>query len=296
MCDEWLGNLLLTPGTIAGYEIYARQWIAFFRTLPAITTERARAYYAARLKTVLRRTVRKELSALRGFLTWCKVTGEIAEVPFIPIPERNVTGTRSNPKRKTTAVELSRSEALAIIKRLPIEGRKWQGRTRTPRAFFTVLWETGLRPTTVCQIEVGRHYVKGGEDLTITAEIDKARYDRVVGLTKAARTALDSVCPKAGLLFPKADYRKLLKEAAKAADIAPEKIVHFTKYDFRHARITDVIDATGDMTGAAYMAGHKLLSTTDKYAHPSRRAGDRVIAKLSGAFRVRGPKKERREK
>ena len=70
-------------------------------------------------------------------------------------------------------------EALAIIKKLPVEARKWQGRKRTPRAFFTVLWETGLGPTTVHQIEVGRHYVKGSSDLTITAEIDKARYDRV---------------------------------------------------------------------------------------------------------------------
>ncbi len=174
-------------------------------------------------------------------------------------------------------------EALAIIKKLPVEARKWQGRKRTPRAFFTVLWETGLGPTTVHQIEVGRHYVKGSSDLTITAEIDKARYDRVVGLTKAATAALDSVCPKAGVIFPKTDYRKTLTKAAKEAGIPEEKVVHFTKYDFRHARITDVIDATGDMTGVAYMAGHKLLSTTDKYAHPSRRAGDRVIARLSGA-------------
>lgn len=292
---EWLDGLLLAPKTIEGYEIYARQWIAFFRTLGAISTPTARAYYAHRLRSVLRITVRKELSALRTFVAWCKGKGELEEAPVIPIPERNVVGTRSSKTRKTAAVELSAVEMRRVLKALPAEGKKWKGRKRTPRAFFTVLWETGLRPITVHRLEVGRHYRKGGKDITITADIDKARYARVIGLTPEARAALDAVCPKDGLLFPPCDFRRTLKAAGARAGLPAEKVAHLSRYDVRHARVTDFIDETGDMLGAAYLVGHKLVSTTDKYAHPSRRAGDRVVQHLSGAKRVLRRKKEKSE-
>jgi hypothetical protein len=49
--------------------------------------------------------------------------------------------------------------------------------------------------------------------------VDKNRFGREVPLSEAARAALDQVCPDVGLLFGSHDYRRLLREAAKAAGI-----------------------------------------------------------------------------
>jgi hypothetical protein len=53
-------------------------------------------------------------------------------------------------------------------------------------------------------------------------------------------------------------------------------------YDFRHARLTDLVSRSGDLTGVAYLAGHKNVTTTNRYVHPSRRAAERVLAQATG--------------
>ena len=59
--------------------------------------------------------------------------------------------------------------------------------------------------------------------------------------------------------------------------LPPEKAKTFTAYDLRHARITQWAE-TGNLTGTAFMAGHRRISTTDRYAHRSRGAAERLLA------------------
>ena len=294
LCAEWLESLETSrdKGTVNSYEIYARHWLARFSSLASITTASAEDYAKRRLARVIRRTVAKELSALRSFLAWCYAQGSLGSVPTIHAPPKSAVGHRYLPKRKLEAVELSESEALAIIRALPRTSRKQNGRLRRPRAYFSVLWETGLRPKTVGSLSCPEHYSRGAHELTITDDIDKARYGRKLPLTPAARAALDEACPKRGLVFPTTDFRVTLKRAGEVAGLAPEKVARLTAYDFRHARATDIAQSTGDLPGTAYLLGHRQLTTTNKYLHPSRRAGDRVMAAIlvrdSGATPQKG--------
>ncbi len=109
----------------------------------------------------------------------------------------------------------------------------------------------------------------------MTAEIDKARFARDVPLSAEAMAALETVAPKSGLIFGEHDYRDILEKAAEV--LSPEKRATFTQYDLRHGRLTHLAE-TGNLTGAAYLAGHKRVSTTDRYVRPGRRAAERALA------------------
>ena len=47
--------------------------------------------------------------------------------------------------------------------------------------------------------------------------------------------------------------------------------MRFTAYDRRHARLTQLAESY-DLTGAAYLAGHKRVSTTALYVRANRSA------------------------
>jgi integrase len=101
------------------------------------------------------------------------------------------------------------------------------------RPLFTVLWETGLRESTILRLRTPEHYKRGARRLFISEDIDKARYKRSLPLTDAARKALDRVCPrKPGVLFAGVDEDSLrysIEGAAKAASIER----HVSTYDIR---------------------------------------------------------------
>jgi integrase len=118
--------------------------------------------------------------------------------------------------------------------------------------------------------------------LRITAGIDKNEYARTLPLTDVARAALDSVCPSEGLIFGKHDYRPQLQKAAKQV-LPPHLAVTFTAYDLRHRCATELA-ATGDLTGAAYLMGHKQVTTLNRYARPEQSAAARVLAARSRAI------------
>lgn len=291
LCNAWLEQLPNPKATVDVYEIYARQWITYFKSVHAISTETIEDFTKARLKGVVRKTVLKELSKLRGFLQWAKKNSDVSGLtvlPVVPIPEAVERGVRSNPKRKVEPVPISEKEAAAIRRALPEKARKWKGRARMPRAFFTVLWETGLRPSTVHRFVAGVHYFAGANEIVITSDVDKAHYGRTVSITKAAKAALTAAMPKDGMvIFPRCDYRKLLKVAGAKAKLPPEKVAGLTRYDFRHGRTTSLVRTTNNLLGTAQLVGHKQISTTNKYAHPDREAGDAVISALTKRTRAR---------
>ena len=270
----------LDPATSAQYLMYVRaHFVPFFKTLDRVTAASAADYVRDRLRRVRRRTLLKELSALRGLLAWCVERGHLDEVPLIRAPGKRVTGTPDTRRpHKTEPILLDEGEVTAILRHLPDRSRTGQ-----PRAFFEVLWETSLRPSTVHALRAPDDYRKGAPTLTIRDEADKARFGRELDLTAGARAALDSVVPERGVIFGRHNFRTVLRRAAKDAGLPPEKAQHVSDYDFRHARLTFLAERSPNLPGLAYLAGHKHTSTTSRYINIARRAGREVLEAAVGA-------------
>lgn len=58
--------------------------------------------------------------------------------------------------------------------------------------------------------------------------------------------------------------------------------VALADYDFRHARLTYLASNTQNLTGAAFLAGHRHVSTTALYVHPNEAAAREVLDAVSG--------------
>jgi integrase len=286
---EWISDQegVLDETTCTTLTTYAKHFAAFFTSLERVTAESAKDYTRARLRSVTRSTVSKELTFLRSFLAWCVERGLLDAAPVIASPPPKATGTRTGPQR-ARSVEVDSAEARAIIEALPewskeIGGRKWPVRAR-----YRVAYETTLRPSSLAHLSVPEHYRRGAGELCLDEKGDKARFGRVVPLTPAACEALDAVAPEKGLIFGAHSFAKVLKRAA-AKVLDPERARLFAAYDFRHARITHMLDAGAPLTGAAYLAGHKRVSTTDRYLRPNRRAAERALAAVSAPFPPQAP-------
>jgi len=285
---EWLKDIAssLDEATVKQYGCYVTaHWAGQFDTLDGVTKLSAETYWRERLKKVKRKTVLKELSALRGLLRWCKENDLIEEVPLVSSPPRRATGTPDTRRpHKSGPVELEEKEALAIIRQLP----EWSpGGRRSPpfpvRARFEFAWETALRPSTLEALCAPDDYLPGRATLMIRDAADKARFGRELPLTAEARAALDRVCPKSGLIFGKHDCRPFLQAAAKASGLPEEKAKRFSPYDLRHGRLTFLAENSTNLPGIAYLAGHKQLTTTNHYLKSSRRAAETVLAAVSAA-------------
>jgi integrase len=290
LLGRWLVSIsgVLDPETVKTYEGYAGKHWATFKTLDDFLDDAQLAEYAReRLRNVLRKTLSKELSALYGFLGWCKEQGAIAELPARPEVGRKVTGKRSG-KQRAQANEMSPEQVEAFIAALP----EWSERTRQGKAFavrsrFRFAYETGLRPATLDALTWG-HW--NGESLRIDDEHDKARFGREVPLSAAAIAALESLAAGgpslSSTIFGRHDYRVAIRKACLKASIP----LTIAPYDFRHARGTHLVDAGVPRTAVAYMLGQKRLTTTDIYTRPTQRAAEAAIAALDRAGSIRDQK------
>ncbi len=246
------------------------------------TDSRSRtAYTRARLAKVLRKTVTKELSCLRGLARWCVEKGYLATLPVIDAPPRKATGQACKARKlKRQPVELLPDEVSAILAALPERSpRRVAGSVYPVRAYFIVAWETGLRPGTLDGLRAPEDYKRGAESLRVRDEIDKGRFARELPLTDAARAALDASCPDEGLLFGRHGGRRhMLREAAERAGLPAEKAALVSPYDFRHARATDLVADGRNMPGAMFLLGHKHASTTSRYVHGSWTLAEKALA------------------
>jgi integrase len=286
---KWLASMDQTHDTrtVETYEMYAtKHYLPFFVSLDRMTTASCSDYQRARLRRVQAKTVRKELSGLRGFIAWCIEQHHLLEedAPIVRSVPKRAIGTANDKRRKVGGwVELQPDEAARIIALMPQRGR----RNRPLHAYYTVLWETGLRPETVVSLCAPHDYKRGNKTLLIRDEADKARFGRVLPLTDAARTALDSVCPDAGTMFPRrksgrpADYKVSLRKAARAAGLDKARASRISDYDFRHGRITNWVDETGEILGPGYLAGHKHATTTALYAHARQDMAEKTLQRMA---------------
>jgi site-specific recombinase XerD len=279
----WLADLepVLDPATHKIYEnVYVCAHFApFFQTIERLTSVRVDDYITTRLKQVQRETVKKEVTALRGFAKWAAKRGYLAKVPEFEMPGRLVLGTRSS-SRKSEYQIFSAKEITAILAKLPewTKPRRVSGPPFPVRARYELAWETALRPATLDKLLAPDDYQKGARRLLIRDAADKTRFGRELPLSSRARRALDSVIPASGLIFGKHDCRVALRNAAKAAGIDERRAGRISDYDFRHSRLTFLGTRTDNLSGVMYLAGHRQPATTARYLRPQLAAAEEVLA------------------
>lgn len=244
---------------------YAERWpdLLGVDTIDAIGKPEISGFVSRRLGSVLVTTVRKELSALRTFLTWAHEVAQLIDtVPEFPRISRKAVGVRSG-RQRAKAVELTREQVEAVLTKLAgiHEGRAV--------ARYTFMAETGLRPETIDKLEAPKHWQAGASEVFVSGDIDKARWERVVPISEDARDALAAAPARDdGCIFGPQRFVDDFKAAAKAAGLPKE----CSPYDLRHAWGTHAVDAGGNLNGVAYALGHKQVTTTNRYSHGSRRA------------------------
>jgi len=303
---EWLAALegVLDEETVATYaRLYVpTHFVPFFRTFDALDESRIDAYARARLREVLKKTLQKELGALRGFLRWCKSEGFIEALPVFPEFPKTTKGRRSG-KHREKANDLTEEQVVRAIVAMPIVSArvsKLDRRLFPVRARFAIAYETGLRPATLDALSIPEHWQPGSNVLRISDDIDKARFGRDLELTATARGVLEQTVSQFGIasgpIFGRHDYRTYLR----AVGLDDELRSPLAAYDFRHARGTHLVDRGASLSGVAYQLGHTQVTTVNKYAHPTKRAGDVALqsggADLTDAMTSSGAIPDRRAK
>jgi integrase len=281
LVDTWttlISGESVDPETAKIYKGYGKLWHGFFKDVKQIGT-RIEAYTLLRLSQVLRSTVIKELAALRGFVRWCvREKKVLPTMPHIPPPEKGLKGKRVNPDRKRTGTLIAPGDIRRILKALPERSRnRVGGEILYPRAFYTVCYETGLRPVTVEQLRKGRHFKPGAKELWVEGAIDKADFDRRVPLSKVARRALEAVAAgraDGALLFGDHEHKRALKAAC--AELGIEGV---SKYDFKHSRATHWLEAGGDLPGTSFLLGHLRVTSTARYIKPNEAAAKKMLSR-----------------
>lgn len=274
----WLDAIepMVVQTTRKQYGIYVTaHWQPHFKEMESFARPGSvPAYIRARLKVVRRRSLQKELSALRGFLAWCHEVGHLPEAILIPkLTVKSPGHPDERKKHKSVPIELTVSDVRAILDLLPEMSKGSRVRPPFPvRDFFTVCYETGLRPdATVAQLEP--EDLRAGE-LAVRDEIDKARFGRSVPLTPLARECLERHATRPGKpIFGKASRATYLRAAALLAGKPG-----VSAYDFRHARATHLMESSGNnILGVGYLLGHTQATTTNRYAKQTHRAAMTVL-------------------
>lgn len=315
---EWIESLLkvLDPKTVKSYGDYAGLWVPFFKSIDNITEKTCAAYIEMRLGKVLAKTVRKECSSIRRFISWCQLKGLGLGNVVVPSIPRDATGTKSEKRTRVKAFGVSPDEITKLIGSLD----DWSTSKRVGpfpiRGRFEFMYATGLRVELIDQLSVPEHWEPGQDFLNITKELDKERDDREVPLFPEALAALERVWrerrkralavralprderpgwvhreglpdPDSGLVFGKHRFIEHIREAAHAA-LKPHRAKQFAPTHTRSVALTHLCERTSNHLAVQQMAGHKYLSTTSLYAKPSARAVRNLITELTPPKRKRG--------
>ena len=270
------------PGTSETVRIYFKaQFLPFFGSFENFTDASYSDFVRDRIARTTRVTVRKELSALRLFVAWCNQRG-IALPPVPSVPKHGHAGKRAKNARKRVATIMTPGEVRQLLAAMPERSSRTGAWVRP---LFAVLYETGLRPSTVLRLTVPEHYAKGKERLFISREIDKEGFERHVPLSPAGRKALDQCVERlgerGGRLFDakESSLRFSLEAAVRKCKLQDRNI---SVYDFKHTRLSIDANSGAPLAGVAHLAGHKSIATTAKYIQTGEAAAAEVMAVRQG--------------
>lgn len=281
VCSDWLAAIEPELGRKTGdtYAVYMRHWVRYFETMGRVNMANIGNYGRERLASVTRKTISKELSALRRFLLWAFEQGHIREVPVVKMPSKKATGTRHERGRRAPT-HLTPAQVEAILAALPERGRARKGKPLVMRDYFTFCYETALRPDGTVDFLEERDLTALG--LKIRSELDKNRKERTVPLSARAAEILGRLVTgdPSRPFFGDRDRRDAWRKAAIKA-LGPEVGEQVNPYDLKHARVTAWFSAGKDPMGVRFLTGTN--EAIDKYALPSRAAAERALWGDSGA-------------
>ena len=235
----------------------------------ALTYGDVQRYVAARRREGVRgQSIRKEVQALKRGLVAARRAGEIGRV------------LDDWPKIRSDAPRMAQAGKLFEVG----EVLKWLEALATINEPAWLLYEVAMR--TSLRAEELRRLTWGwleaaplGTDmhalLRVPAAAAKNRRERVVGVPAETLTLLERARTGRGLdepLFPRADYRKSLANAARRAGLSRPP----TLRDLRHTHATVAAQATGDAAGVQAALGHRDLAMTQRYMSAT-------IARAAGA-------------
>lgn len=266
------GERGVSPHTLQAYRRDVRQFLRFAReqrvsAWAEVTTPVARRYVAHLDRRYARRSVARQLSALRTLYRFLYREGRVARNPF------TLTAAPKQPRRLPKV--LSREEVAAVL---------GAPDTATPlglrdRALLEVLYATGLRVGELVSLQ--RRDIAESDELRV---LGKGRRERVVLMGPPAQEALGQYLrvgrPKLvrgrdpGFLFLNARGGRLtdrgvrvvvdrhIRAAAAGRRISPHVL--------RHTFATHLLDGGADLRTIQELLGHANLSTTQIYTHVSR--------------------------
>ena len=210
-------------------------------------------------KKVARRTLSRRLSALKTFLNFLMVVGEI----------------KVNPSQAVTAPKLSRPiphfltvDDLFFL--LDSMKTKTLAQKRN-RAMFELFYSTGMRVSELEGLDVGDIDV----ETCLVRVCGKGNRERLVPVGDRAIKAVDDyrtrVVVEDGALFLNRDkqrmsgrsIRRVLAELVKSCGLG----VPASPHPLRHSFATHMLDAGADLRGIQEVLGHASLSTTQIYTH-----------------------------
>jgi|JRYG01.1.fsa_nt_gb site-specific recombinase XerD len=155
------------------------------------------------------------------------------------------------------------------------------------RAMFILLLHIGLRVSEFCGLRISDVLQWGAprKMLDLPAHLAKGRKARLIPLNTTAREMISllvrfnqargfSIAPEAPLLVNRygkplsvRTFQHLVQRYREAAQLSSR----ITPHSFRHTLATELVRATGNVRVTQAILGHKRLSSTQIYVHPSPR-------------------------
>lgn len=235
------------------------------KSLSLADTDSLRALVAHwQARALAPRTTARRLSALRGFYAYLCGEG---------LREDNPSANLSSPKiAASLPASLSEEEVARLIAGAPQLPSQEQGLMM--EAGLELLYATGLRISELLSLREGAILAQE-KSLTITG---KGGRERIVLLTDIAlEKALawlswrhkyqpsyldEALFSHKGNVLSRQEFARLLKEIARLADIAPDKV---SPHKVRHSFATHMLNRGADLRVLQTMLGHADIATTQIY-------------------------------
>ncbi len=272
---EWTRACGKAPSYIVKQEMHYRAHFQDHWTkLEQITGKSIEGYKVARVTNPERTTsVYKELVTLSRFLRWCKKQGLIDSLPEFD---------RFKPVTDYVPLDMTRKEVKRLLAAMP--DRRTHHNRRAVREFFTVQWAQAMRPGEVMKLRW--HDVDlEKRRVTIRQLADKTRDKdgRTIGMASEAHAVFASMAKSVAhlptsFIFGKCTFRESLRIAARKVGVSDE----ITPHHLRHARISELAGSTRDVAAVQFFAGHKNLSTTDRYVRSRTERTEMMLWELEG--------------
>lgn len=246
-------------------EFCIKQMRAFFGNtwLTSMTSLQVEKYQNARLKSVSRATVNKEIKCLRQMFRRAVAWGYALEDP-------------------TKGIKIFKEkERLRFISEEEF-GRLLECAARHLRPILIMAWHTGLRKSNVLNLQwsqvhfkAGTIYIpetKSGERLTVP--MNQVVMDTLKDLRRRNLSNLYVFCNKNGK--PYGDVKKAFKAACEKAGIKD-----FRFHDLRHCFASHLVMKGASLNDVRELLGHKSTKMTLRYAHLSGQHKKDVVDLLS---------------